>query len=690
MNHRFCFFGKLMAMVLLVVLATCAQAAKHNKYLTGTQLARIEFSDRSVLMQIDELGGIIDNVRGDTAWAYLKPDAFDVLQNQGLQIRWMEREQRAPLDDYHNNDQIQAQFVAWQTQYPNLFHYESIGLTPQGRNMWVCKISDNVNVDEAEMEVRYIAAIHGDENLGTENCLRFAQDLLTNYGNNADLTELVNDFEIWMLPLFNPDGNAAGTRGNSNGVDMNRDFPDRIDDSVNTTAGREVEVGLFMNWTATRNFLLSANFHGGTVVCNYPFDGSYSGASVDTPTPEDALFEYISRRYSQFNLPMWNSSEFDDGITNGCAWYNINGGLQDWCYVWMGEKNVTIELSTVKRPPVSQLETFWTDNQLSMKWFLLEAKYGIRGIVTDSTTGLPIRAGVQLGTSPYLAFSSATNGDYYRILQNGTYTLTFSKAGYQSKTFTGITVSGSTPTILNVQLARTPSPVIATSPASISSSVNTCDSMDLAFSVVNNGQAALNWSAIEAYVNNGGYGSSTGGGWRFIDSDHTGGPAYNWVDISTRGTAVSFTADDQNLGPFAIGFNFPIYGSYFSNYRISANGWISFTSTSDAYDNTYLPSTTGQPNMIAAWWDDLSPQRSGTNVRRYSNSVDSLIVSYSNVQSYTGSGLYNFQIILLASGKIVMQYASMGTNRLTQSTIGLQNSTMDKGTTVVLQCKLHS
>jgi hypothetical protein len=672
---------------LLLVLCTTG-FAKHNNDLTGTEYAKIILTSKNDLKLIDEAGGIIDNVLGDTAWVYLRPRLAPDLESRGMQIEWLpaERRESGSLDDYHNNDQIAAQFALWESQYPDLFHYESIGLTVQNRNMWVCKLSNGVSQDSGKIEVRYIGAIHGDESVGTENCLRFAEDLLTNWQVDPELSTLMNHYVIWMLPLLNPDGQAAMTRGNAHGIDLNRSFPDRIDDSLNTMAGREPELANIMNWTTQHNFIMSANFHGGVVVVNYPFDGSYSGQSVYTACPDDAFFIQASLAYSVTNLPMYNSTEFAHGITNGCAWYNINGGLQDWCYVWMGERNVTIELSTVKHPAASTLEGFWQDNRESMRHYLLQAQLGVRGAVTDSVTGLPLRANISLNGTSYLTYSDRQWGTYYRPLLPGSYTLIFSAPGYQSKIFTGVTVVGETPTILNVALAPAPRAQIATVPDSIHTAIQICDQMDVPLTINNAGDVALSWSAVEGYSDHQGYGSATGGGWRYLDSDQAGGPVYNWKDISTIGTAIAFTADDQNLGPFPIGFSFPFYGSTFTTYRVSANGWISFTSTSsgtNSYTNVFLPSASAIENVIAPWWDDLSPHRSGTVVRRWTNNADSLVVSFQNVQSYENNGLYNFEVILLSSGQITSQYASMGTNRLNSATIGLQNADHTRGVTVV-------
>ena len=73
------------------------------------------------------------------------------------------------------------------------------------------------------------------------------------------------------------------------------------------------------------------------------------------PFPDDTLFIDLSLRYSETNLPMYNSVQFEDGITNGADWYSITGGMQDWNYRFAACNEVTIELSNVKTPLQSQL-----------------------------------------------------------------------------------------------------------------------------------------------------------------------------------------------------------------------------------------------------------------------------------------------------------------------------------------------
>jgi subtilisin family serine protease len=169
-------------------------------------------------------------------------------------------------------------------------------------------------------------------------------------------------------------------------------------------------------------------------------------------------------------------------------------------------------------------------------------------------------------------------------------------------------------------------------------------------------------------------------GYKWKDSDEVGGPAYNWIEISGIGTPIAFTGDDQNLGAFNIGFNFPFYGTDFSSFRACTNGWISFTNVDDVeYTNVELPSTAAPENMIAPFWDDLTFGVSGDAYYHFDG--QRLVIEYKDVPRLSSGGPYSFQIHLYPSGKIEFHYQSMPGTRLNEATIGIQNETLDIGLT---------
>ena len=201
--------------------------------------------------------------------------------------------------------------------------------------MWAIKISDNPLIEEDEPEFKYVSTMHGDEAISLEMTLYLIDEILTGYGTEPSLTSLVDETEIWIVPLMNPDGLEAGTRYNANGVDLNRAFPEGAISDIGTIftdplgdlSGFEPEVAAIMQWSASGSASLSANLHSGALLVNYPYDNDGLG-SVDSPTTDDALFEFLAETYSSLNLPMLNSPTFYHGISNGAAWYSMDGGMQ--------------------------------------------------------------------------------------------------------------------------------------------------------------------------------------------------------------------------------------------------------------------------------------------------------------------------------------------------------------------------
>jgi carboxypeptidase D len=356
---------------------------------------------------------------------------------------------------YPTYSQFEAELLNAESNYPLLCQRQYLGNTEQGRQMWALCITDNVGVEEDEPEFKYISTMHGDEVTGMVMCLNLIDYLTTNYGSISRVTNIVDSVELWIVPCMNPDGYELGWRNNANQVNLNRDFPDPYTSPNNTPAGREAETGNIMNWSFGRSFTLAANYHGGALVANYPFDTNASGSSVYTPSPDDDLFIWISKEYTRHNLPMWNSPYFNYGITNGADWYAINGGMQDWSYLWMGCNEITIEVSQTKTPPYSQMPTFWNENRESMLAFIETCLIGVRGVVTDAVTGDPLAATVTVGGRDHDVYTDPDVGDYHRMLLPGAYDLTFAADGYDPYTEYGVIVSSGSATRLDVALANT-------------------------------------------------------------------------------------------------------------------------------------------------------------------------------------------------------------------------------------------
>jgi hypothetical protein len=169
-------------------------------------------------------------------------------------------------------------------------------------------------------------------------------------------------------------------------------------------------------------------------------------------------------------------------------------------------------------------------------------------------------------------------------------------------------------------------------------------------------------------------------GYEWVDSDEPDGPSYNWRDITGNGTQIPMQYDDQNLGPYDIGFDFEFYGVTFTQFFVCSNGWLSFTSMSGYYFNYPLPDFNAPENMVAPWWDDLNG--GGGGEYWYRSDGNELVVSFINVPHLYNGGVYTFQAVLRSSGNIIFNYDTMYPP-LNDATIGIQNGDYSIGLTVV-------
>lgn len=359
----------------------------------------------------------------------------DLAKEYALQLWEQTKDSKDPMRAYYTLTEYQNFMQQTAAQYPEICQLLQFGTSIQGRPLYFMKISDNVGQEENEPELKYVGSIHGDEVVGYDMLIRLIQLLTSQYNTNPRISSIVNNTEIWINPMMNPDGNALVQRGNANGIDLNRNFP--TPDGILHPDGNawQVENIAMMDFSSARDFDLSINFHGGALVINYPWDYTY------TLAPDDALLREMSLTYSRQNTPMYNSTEFPQGVTNGAAWYVINGGMQDWNYYFTDCFELTGEISNVKWPPYTQLDTFWAQNQESMLQYIEFAQRGVHGLVTNSS-GTPIQASISVAGNAKVVKNDLPAGDYHRLLLPGTYQITASATGYIPQTATVTVTAG--------------------------------------------------------------------------------------------------------------------------------------------------------------------------------------------------------------------------------------------------------
>ena len=418
--------------------------------------------------QLDRLSKIISldhKIEKTTAYAYANKKQFENFLKENIEFKLINNQvsfdniSKNNWDYYPTYNQYVDMMYAFADSFPNICKVHSIGTLNSGREILIVNISDNVGQKENEPSFLYTSSMHGDELTGYVLMLRFIDDILNNYNTNNRITYLVNEIDIWINPLANPDGAYAGgnsnvwgaTRSNANFIDLNRNFPDPQDGPHPDGNPWQEETLIFMGLSDTINFNLSSNLHTGSVVANYPWD-TWSQLTAD-----DSWWQHVCNEYAdtcQFYGTGNYFTNYNDGIINGYDWYEVDGGRQDYMNYYKHCREFTLELSNDKTPNPQELPSFWNATHPSFYNYMEQSLYGLRGIITDSVTGLPIKARVEIANHDVDSshvYSSLPIGNYHRYIYQGNYSFTFSKSGYHSKTINASILNNNT-TYLNVQL----------------------------------------------------------------------------------------------------------------------------------------------------------------------------------------------------------------------------------------------
>lgn len=334
-------------------------------------------------------------------------------------------------------------------KFPSIVQKIVYGTSVDGKELAALKISDNVTTDEAEAEILFDAGIHGDEVGGPENAIRFARQIVLAYGNNPEITSLINNREIFIYYAVNPYGRNNMTRYNANGVDLNRDWGYMWNGEGNSPAPHsQPETKALRNCLLENNFVVHTTYHSGIEYISCPW--SYRS---DTPADAEHILQLagVYSSTSGYGSNGLATLEYGQGST---GMYFINGASKDYNYGIQSSVTWSMEISQQKQPPASQIGLYYNANKPAMINMIQYAGYGIEGIVKDYLTNEPIAA--QIWINDFVpCYSDKTVGDFHKYVTGGTYTVKVTANGYESETIQNVIVPNLDKVHLNVFLSST-------------------------------------------------------------------------------------------------------------------------------------------------------------------------------------------------------------------------------------------
>jgi len=203
---------------------------------------------------------------------YLIPEELNKLKETGLDYEILINDLNSYYKGYWNNREEYHSYIdiinladSLAENFPFICKKYLFGTSIQGRELGALKISDHPEIDENEAEIMFDSGIHGDETIGPEIVIRFARHLCLQYNDDPYITNLINEREIWLYYMVNPDGRENMSRYNANGVDCNRDWGYMWDQWGGSPAAySQIETKTLRSCMLDNQFVVHVTYHSGT------------------------------------------------------------------------------------------------------------------------------------------------------------------------------------------------------------------------------------------------------------------------------------------------------------------------------------------------------------------------------------------------------------------------------------------
>lgn len=284
--------------------------------------------------------------------------------------------------------------------------------------------------------------------MGPEVALDIIETLLKGYGHDSKITHWVEANDIWVLPMFNVDGNAIvwstdtmwrkNARGNY-GVDLNRNYPfawgtcngssarQTAQDYRGPSAASEPETQVMMNFVKEIRPVFDISYHSYSELVIYPL--GCNGKRTQN-------FDVVEKIGKEMGAKL--------GYTAGTAWetlYSVDGGDIDWMYSEYQVIPYVIEVNSSKdgfQPDFSKRNPTVALNRLG--WQLLLDRMdgpGIHGRVTSNNFAVSefnVLVQIKSGEAytDYMNYRGKSDGSYHLILNPGDYRLVISGPGIET------------------------------------------------------------------------------------------------------------------------------------------------------------------------------------------------------------------------------------------------------------------
>ncbi len=245
------------------------------------------------------------------------------------------------------------------------------------RDIWAARLSARPGLGLPQ--VLYVGGHHAREIAGPEVALNLVDLLSDGYGVDPLITYLLNNREVWIVPMANPDGHIRAEDGSlwrknvddangacypdywwaTPGIDLNRNFnwewgwggssPYACDETYRgPSAFSEPEDRALRDLVNANHFTASISYHA------YGDQVLYPWGYTDTPPADGGLMSALATKMAWYS----GYSHYQS-----IGLYPTNGDLCDWTWGAAGLPCFTVEMGESFMPPFSAVPGLWNENR---------------------------------------------------------------------------------------------------------------------------------------------------------------------------------------------------------------------------------------------------------------------------------------------------------------------------------------
>ncbi len=349
--------------VVILILSVMAVGSTISKY-------EIENEDSQIVLEVET----IDEIQSGDIEKTVGAPSEDTVLEEGYPFP----------EEYPTVQQLNDWYDDIVDEYPEITKNINIGESYEGRDMWVIKVSDDVEEEQDEPSIFIHGNLHTREWSTNQASAYFLWRLVEDYGSNDTITWLVDNRQIYVAPMTNPDGyiydgegdlsQAQGWRKNRNdstpteyvGVDLNRnwatDWENGDDNPWEDTYRGEAPFSEYETRNL-RDFILEKEIdsyqdmhsHAGTLLIPWCY--------TSDPSPHDDWYRDMAEDMtSMTSLLGDDSQQYSYGQPSEEIGYSASGGSIDWVYDDIGAVSLCYELYT----PDDGMDGFYPDEEYIM------------------------------------------------------------------------------------------------------------------------------------------------------------------------------------------------------------------------------------------------------------------------------------------------------------------------------------